>query len=285
MPCFSAPPGGSCGIWFCRDSKNDRATRDAVVDLEAAGRVRQELRLPDNRKLWTLTAAGTKLAALRPERDGASAAFSEHALDVVATAGPLARAGIGHLGAFTTEVEHSIPHCRSLFTDLVLRDPGAKPLTSEEREEKAKADHCRLVRRLAGVEVASKASWYTPAYGGDAVHARDYHRALPVVATTCRCCADSAPTPRSGTGSVGAAGTPSLRRWPTRTATGCCARSRSPLMRPARPGRRRSASGARPACTRCRPSSVPASEPRAARQDRGDVGREMNALPCALERQ
>ncbi|MEU1284530.1 hypothetical protein [Kitasatospora sp. NPDC005856] len=122
----------SSGIWSCRDSK---ATRDAIRDLEDAGRVREELRLPDNRKLWCLTAAGrreaagllpagAKLAALRPERDGPSTAFSEHALDVVATAGLLARADIGYLEAFSTEVEHPIRHRRSLFTDLVLRDPG-----------------------------------------------------------------------------------------------------------------------------------------------------------------
>ncbi|MFD7907062.1 hypothetical protein ACFV4G_33090 [Kitasatospora sp. NPDC059747] len=42
---------------------NDKATRDALADLEAAGRVREELRLPDNRKLWTLTAAGRRPAA------------------------------------------------------------------------------------------------------------------------------------------------------------------------------------------------------------------------------
>ncbi|MBD0694778.1 hypothetical protein [Streptomyces sp. CBMA123] len=45
-------------------------------------------------------------------------------MDVAATAGLLARARFGHLEAFTTEVEHPIPHRRSLFTDLVLRDPG-----------------------------------------------------------------------------------------------------------------------------------------------------------------
>ncbi|MFF2148628.1 hypothetical protein [Kitasatospora sp. NPDC058190] len=57
--------------------RNDKATRDALVDLDAAGRGREELRLPDNRKLWCLTAAGrreaagllpagAKLSALRP---------------------------------------------------------------------------------------------------------------------------------------------------------------------------------------------------------------------------
>ncbi|WBP91942.1 replication-relaxation family protein [Kitasatospora cathayae] len=262
----------------------DKATRDAIGDLEDAGRVRQELRLPDGRKLWCLTAAGrreaaallpagTKLSALRPERDGRAAAFSEHALDVAATAGLLARAGFGHLEAFTTEVEHAIPHRRSLFADLVLRDPGAdvpvllvevdrenegvgtlveklatyrawcelpakgtakaafetsmrrpgarthalrlwptvypptgreglppvalvfeasrkrtrpgtKPLTPEQKKEKTKADHLRLLRRIQAVETASETSWYAPPYRGDNITARDHHRALPIVATT-----------------------------------------------------------------------------------------------------
>ncbi|MFD8598150.1 hypothetical protein ACFV1L_24395 [Kitasatospora sp. NPDC059646] len=75
--------------------RNDKATRDALVDLEAAERVREELRLPDNWKLWTLTAAGrreaaqlllagTRLSKLRTERDGGATAYSEHTLDVVA---------------------------------------------------------------------------------------------------------------------------------------------------------------------------------------------------------
>ncbi|MFE5587909.1 replication-relaxation family protein [Kitasatospora sp. NPDC056531] len=264
--------------------RNDRATRDALVDLQVAGRVREELRLPDNRKLWTLTAAGrreaagllpagAKLAALRPERDGPGTAFSEHALDVVATAGLLARAGFGHLRAFSTEVEHAIPHRRSLFTDLVLRDPGAdvpvllvevdrenegvgtlvekltsyrawcelpakgttkaaaeaslrrfgarthdlrvwptaypptgreglppvalvleagrrrtrpgtKPLTPEQKKEKAKTDHLRLLRRIQAVEAASEGAWYAPPYRGHNITARNHHHALPVVATT-----------------------------------------------------------------------------------------------------
>ncbi|WP_195911422.1 replication-relaxation family protein [Streptomyces kaniharaensis] len=264
--------------------RNDRATRDALGDLQAAGRVREELRLPDNRKLWCLTAAGrreaagllpagAKLSALRPERDGPGTAFSEHALDVVATAGLLARAGIGYLEAFSTEVEHAIPHRRSLFTDLVLRDPGAKvpvllvevdrenegvgtlvekltsyrawcelpakaaakaafeaslrragtrthglrlwptvypptgreglppvalvfeagrkrtrpgtkPLTPEQKKEKEKADHLRLLRRIQAVEAASEDAWYAPPYRGDNITARNYHHALPVVATT-----------------------------------------------------------------------------------------------------
>ncbi|MGE7437053.1 hypothetical protein [Kitasatospora sp. NPDC001175] len=97
--------------------------------------MRQELRLPDGRKLWCLTAAGrreaavllpagAKLSALRQEREGSAAVFSEHALDVAAVAGLLARAGIGHLTAFSTEVEHALPGRRSLFADLVLCDPG-----------------------------------------------------------------------------------------------------------------------------------------------------------------
>ena len=72
----------------------DKSVRDALGDLQWAGRVREELRLRDGRKLWCLTAAGrrdaeallpagTKLAALRPDRDGRAAAYSEHALDVV----------------------------------------------------------------------------------------------------------------------------------------------------------------------------------------------------------
>ncbi|MGW6915584.1 hypothetical protein ACWGB8_17455 [Kitasatospora sp. NPDC054939] len=111
--------------------------RDALLDLWEAGRVRQELRLPDGRKLWCLTAAGRREAAalppacampsaLRPEKEGAAAVFSEHALDVAATAGLLAKGGIGHLVAFSTEVEHPLPGRRSLFADLVLRDAGAQ---------------------------------------------------------------------------------------------------------------------------------------------------------------
>ncbi|MQS16048.1 hypothetical protein F7Q99_28350 [Streptomyces kaniharaensis] len=37
---------------------------------------------------------------------------------------------------------------------------------------------------MTEVEAASEDIWHAPAYGGDAVHARDHHRALPVVATT-----------------------------------------------------------------------------------------------------
>ncbi len=115
--------------------RSDRSVRDALGDLADAGKVREELRLPDGRKLWCLTPAGrrdaaallpagTKLAAARPVREKRAAAYSEHALDVTATAGLLARAGIGRLEAFSTEVEHKLPGRRSLFADLVLRDPG-----------------------------------------------------------------------------------------------------------------------------------------------------------------
>ncbi|MFK0195865.1 replication-relaxation family protein [Kitasatospora sp. NPDC090308] len=263
--------------------KADKATRQALVDLEAAGRVREELRLPDGRKLWCLTRAGhreaagllpagTRISALRPDRDGRAAAYSEHALDVAATAGLLARAGIGHLEAFTTEVEHALPGRRSLFTDLVLRDPGAqvplllvevdrdnesagtlaekltgyrawcelpakgvskpafaeslrargadtyelrlwrarypatgreglppvalvlvpgrkrprpgtKPPTEEEQREQARRDHERLLARGRRVEATTEALWSPAPYWGDGVTARDYHRALPVLAT------------------------------------------------------------------------------------------------------
>ncbi|MFE5587762.1 hypothetical protein, partial [Kitasatospora sp. NPDC056531] len=40
--------------------RSDKATRDALGDLAAAGRVREELRLPDGRKFWCLTAAGRR---------------------------------------------------------------------------------------------------------------------------------------------------------------------------------------------------------------------------------
>ncbi|MGW4808012.1 replication-relaxation family protein [Kitasatospora sp. NPDC004272] len=264
--------------------KADKATRQALVDLEAAGRIREELRLPDGRKLWCLTRsghreatallpAGTRISALRPERDGRAAAYSDHALDVAAIAGLLARAGFGHLEAFTTEVEHVVPGRRSLFTDLVLRDagadvplllvevdrdnesagelaekltgyrawcelpakgvlkakfaeslrargarthelrlwrarylatgreglppvalvlvpgrkrprPGSKPPTEEEKRERARRDHERLMARGRRVEAATEALWSPLPYWGDDTTARDYHRALPVVATT-----------------------------------------------------------------------------------------------------
>ncbi len=113
----------------------DRSVRDALGDLEEAGKIRKELTLPDGRKLWCLTPsgrrdaaallpAGSKLAAARPQREKPTAAYSEHALDVVAAAGHLAKAGFGHLTAFSTEVEHKLPGRRLLFADLVLTDPG-----------------------------------------------------------------------------------------------------------------------------------------------------------------
>jgi len=274
-------------IWFlaCAGQRCDRAVRDALLDLRDAGRVREELRLPDGRKLWCLTAAGrreaaallpagAKLSALRPEREGSAAAFSEHALDVAAVAGLLAKSGIGRLGAFSTEVEHALPGRRSLFTDLVLRDPGTQvplllvevdrenesigtlvdkltsyrtwcelpakgatkaafekalgrggarthdlrlwsalypatgreglppvalvfeagrkrtrrpgtaALTPQEKKEKANTDHQRLLRRAQAVEAASETAWCAPPYWWQATTARDYHRVLPVVATT-----------------------------------------------------------------------------------------------------
>ncbi|MFD4661513.1 hypothetical protein ACFWP2_38560 [Kitasatospora sp. NPDC058444] len=218
--------------------------------------------------------AGTKLAAARPRREKPSAAYSEHALNVAATAGLLAKAGFGHLAAFATEVEHKLPGRRSLFADLVLTDPGtnvpvllvevdrdnegngtlvaklatyrawcqlpargatkrafeaslrrpgarthdlrlwtatypptgreglppvalvleagrkrdrrpgAPPLTPEQKKAKAKTDHDRLLRRIREVEAASESAWHAPAYRGEETTARDYHRALPVIATT-----------------------------------------------------------------------------------------------------
>ncbi|MFJ6141229.1 hypothetical protein [Kitasatospora sp. NPDC092286] len=97
--------------------RSDKSIRDAPADLKTVGRVREELRLSDGRKLWCLTTAGrreaatllpagTKLAALRPAKEGPSTAYSEHALDVAAVAGLLARAGIGHLAAFTVMKAH-----------------------------------------------------------------------------------------------------------------------------------------------------------------------------------
>ncbi|MEU9077014.1 hypothetical protein [Kitasatospora sp. NPDC048538] len=62
--------------------------------------------------------------------------------------------------------------------------PGAKRLTPQQKKEKAQRDHERLLNRMTEVENASEDIWHAPAYGGDAVHARDHHRALPVVATT-----------------------------------------------------------------------------------------------------
>ncbi|MFF3597977.1 replication-relaxation family protein [Kitasatospora indigofera] len=304
------------------NQRGDRSVRDALGDLDEAGKVREELTLPDGRKLWCLTPAGrrdaatllpagTKLAAARPQREKPSAAYSEHALDVAATAGHLAKACFGHLSAFSTEVEHKLPGRRSLFADLVLTDPGADvplllvevdrenegpgtlvaklatyqawcqlparnatkrafeaslrragarthdlrlwsatypatgreglppvalvleagrkrnrrpgapPLTPEQKKEKAKADHERLLRRLREVEAASEHAWYASTYRG---------AASPPATTTapcqwwpppCRCCAATVPVGRSGAGSAGRVGAPWPRPWPTGTATGC----------------------------------------------------------------
>ncbi|MFI6850032.1 hypothetical protein OG535_40035 [Kitasatospora sp. NBC_00085] len=64
------------------------------------------------------------------------------------------------------------------------RRPGAPPLTAEQKKAKAKADHERLLRRIREVEAASEHTWHTPTYRGEGITARDYPRALPVVATT-----------------------------------------------------------------------------------------------------
>ncbi|WP_224283413.1 hypothetical protein [Streptomyces sp. LS1784] len=69
-------------------------------------------------------------------------------------------------------------------------EPGARRrpprLTPEQREEKAKRDHERLLHRMDEVEAASEDTWYAPPYPAyyDTATARDHHRALPVVATT-----------------------------------------------------------------------------------------------------
>ncbi|MGW2256149.1 hypothetical protein ACWCXH_39355 [Kitasatospora sp. NPDC001660] len=238
------------------------------------------------------------------------------------------------LTAFSTEVEHALPGRRSLFTDLVLRDPGAdvpvllvevdhenegvgtlveklatyraelpakgaakaafeasmrrpgarthalrlwptvypptgreglpplalvfeagrkrtrpgtKPLTPEQKKEKTKADHLRLLRRIQAVEAASEDAWYAPPYRGDNLTARDHHRALPIVATTLPLLRRFGAGPR-GTGSAGTAGIPSPMRLTTRTATSCSPSSRLPPTGPARNGSRSggrwSASGA-----------------------------------------
>ena len=70
---------------------------------------------------------GPSFAALRAAKEGPPTAYSEHALDVAAVAGLLAKAGIGQLEAYSTEIDHKLPGRRSLFADLVLNDPGADP--------------------------------------------------------------------------------------------------------------------------------------------------------------
>lgn len=111
---------------------SDKSTRDALLDLQEAGKAR-----PDGwargRKLWCLTKAGHKEAArllppgskLSTVREEKSAGYDEHALDVVATAGHLTRAGHGSPLTLTTEVRHALPGRTARYADLVLRDPGA----------------------------------------------------------------------------------------------------------------------------------------------------------------
>ncbi|WAL74888.1 hypothetical protein OU787_27295 [Kitasatospora sp. YST-16] len=62
--------------------------------------------------------------------------------------------------------------------------PGAERLTLQQETKKAQRDHERLLNHTTEVEAASEDIRHAPAYGGDAVHARDHHRALPVAATT-----------------------------------------------------------------------------------------------------
>ncbi|MFJ6773272.1 hypothetical protein ACIQOV_20355 [Kitasatospora sp. NPDC091257] len=118
-----ALPGQAC----------DKATRDALLDLQDAGKAR-----PDGwargRKLWCLTKAGHKEAArllppgtkLSTVREDESAGYDEHALDVTATAGHLTRAGHGSPLTLTTEVRHAVPGRTARYADLVLRDPGSE---------------------------------------------------------------------------------------------------------------------------------------------------------------
>ncbi|MFF2147801.1 hypothetical protein [Kitasatospora sp. NPDC058190] len=117
-----ALPGQAC----------DKATRDALLDLQDAGKAR-----PDGwargRKLWCLTRAGHKEAAgflppgtkLSTVREGESAGYDEHALDVTAVAGHLTRASHGSPLTLTTEARHPVPGRRARYADLVLCDPGA----------------------------------------------------------------------------------------------------------------------------------------------------------------
>ncbi|WP_441248289.1 hypothetical protein [Kitasatospora sp. McL0602] len=131
--------------------------------------------------------------------------------------------------------------------------PGAKPPTPQEKEEQAKPDHRRLLRRLQNVEAASEASWHAPVYPaypayGDAGTARDHHRELPAVATT------PPLLRRRGAGApiwhrLGRPGwNTSPLRSTTRTVTSCSPSSGPPPSRSGRRRRRRSGSGtARPA--------------------------------------
>ncbi|WP_030240448.1 hypothetical protein [Streptomyces sp. NRRL S-350] len=113
-----ALPGQAC----------DKATRDALLDLEDAGTAR-----PDGwargRKLWCLTRAGREEAAgflpggtkLSTVREGESAGYDEHALDVVTLAGHLTR-----LAAAPRSPSHRGPPPGARpHADLVWRVPGA----------------------------------------------------------------------------------------------------------------------------------------------------------------
>ena len=62
--------------------------------------------------------------------------------------------------------------------------PATEPLTPEQRQEKTKTDHRRLLRRVQEAEGASESAWHAPAYRSKGTTALDHHRALPVVATT-----------------------------------------------------------------------------------------------------
>ncbi|MFI6448903.1 hypothetical protein [Kitasatospora sp. NPDC050543] len=64
--------------------------------------------------------------------------------------------------------------------------PGDKPPTEAELAAKAELDHERLLRRLDAVEAGSEAYWGPRPYPWEGVSAGNYHRALPVVATTLR---------------------------------------------------------------------------------------------------
>ncbi|MDH6107852.1 hypothetical protein P3T36_006311 [Kitasatospora sp. MAP12-15] len=62
--------------------------------------------------------------------------------------------------------------------------PGDKPPTPAELAAKAELDRERLLRRLDQVEAGSEAYWGPRPYRFEGVSARDFHQALPVVATT-----------------------------------------------------------------------------------------------------
>ncbi|ARF83192.1 hypothetical protein ACIG0C_30005 [Kitasatospora aureofaciens] len=178
-----ALPGQAC----------DKATRDALLDLQDAGKAR-----PDGwargRKLWCLTKAGHKEAAgflprgtkLSTVREQERAGYDEHALDVVATAGHLARAGHGSPLTLTTEVRHAVPGRPARYADLVLRDPGAKVpvlLVEVDRDNETVG---QLVEKLASYTAwcellakgADKARAKAARHDGAAVHAHRHWRTV-----------------------------------------------------------------------------------------------------------